>query len=99
MVSRTGTTSRAPLRATACNSPVVPGLKSVWSKAICQRCRPAIRDSSRMSVTTAVNPLISSSPSLTELLSRAEMLRKMVGSGLALLAEFDRPSSKYIREA
>ena len=57
----TGTSNRAPLRATASSTPTSPARNSVRSSAICQRCRPATRDSSRISVTTAVNSTLSAS--------------------------------------
>ena len=48
----TGTTNFAPLRATASTIPTSPATNAVRSSAICQRCFPATRDSSRISVTT-----------------------------------------------
>ena len=51
----TGTTNLVPLRATASSSPTSPTENFVPSSAICQRCRPATRDSSRISVTTPEN--------------------------------------------
>jgi hypothetical protein len=60
----TGTTNLAPLRATASNTPTSPTTNSVRSSAICHRCLPATRDSSRISVTTPENSLTSKPPKL-----------------------------------
>src|ERR1017187_1980944 len=76
MTASTGTSMRVPVRDTAASTPTSPAAKLVRSSVMRQRTLPPSRDSSRMSVTTAENELVSEGVGIVRSVLPSEVARK-----------------------